>query len=181
VTWTLLPVLVTNREAEAYARWADKALPSEEQWEKAARGEGVSVYPWGDGFDPEKVNSAEFWASETVGKALKMRYGVNSPGLLPVDSLPQGASPFGAVNMSGNALEWTSSWYRPYRGNSRIIGAYGTQYKVLRGGEFCSDRHRIRITNREIGATPNRDLDFVAGFRCAREARATDRDAASGE
>ncbi|HOO72053.1 MAG TPA: SUMF1/EgtB/PvdO family nonheme iron enzyme [Spirochaetota bacterium] len=179
-----LPVLVTYKEALSYARWADKALPLEEQWEKAARGmfaqgdEGAvpRLYPWEGEYNPEKLNAAELWSSEETGKSIKIRYTVNSKTLLPVDSFSDGASPYGVFNMSGNAMEWTSSWYRPYKGNSKINGRYGTQYKVLRGGDYCSNWYKVRVTNREIGGAPNLYQDFVAGFRCVREARVTDRE-----
>jgi formylglycine-generating enzyme required for sulfatase activity len=183
-----LPVLVTYNEAAAYAKWAGKRLPAEEEWEKAARGNGRAdaqsktvnySYPWGRVFKPEFANCAEFWADETTGAHIKMRYGTASRGLLPVASFdPEGASPFGAVNMAGNASEWTSSWYMPYKGNTSKQGKeyrrYGKQYKVVRGGSWYDPRYRIRTTSRDIGGTPSLHTGNLAGFRCIKEPDSTD-------
>lgn len=179
------PVLATYNEALGYARWAGKRLPTEEEWEKAARGMTIAidepsgpsfVYPWGDRFDPEKANTAEFWSSPNTGIGVKRTNSLETRSLVPVDSLPAGASVFGAMNMSGNAMEWTASWYRPYKGNRKINSKYGTQYKVLRGGDYLSDRFKSRSTNREVGGAPTLYSDFVAGFRCVRNALPTDKE-----
>ncbi|MBX3167284.1 MAG: SUMF1/EgtB/PvdO family nonheme iron enzyme [Candidatus Eremiobacteraeota bacterium] len=90
-------VNVSCEEAGEYARWLGKRLPSEEQWEKAARGPDGRLFPWGDEWDGERVNSAE------SGRRF----------LTPVDAFPAGASPYGCLNMAGNVWEWTTTPWEP--------------------------------------------------------------------
>ncbi len=129
---------VTWYEALAYTRWLTEVardagdlpkgevvtLPSEAEWEKAARGEDAREYPWGDEFEPDRCNVEE------------SRIGSTSP----VGSYPTGASPFGVEDMAGNVWEWTRSLYRdyPYRpGDGREgLDAGPDESRVLRGGSF---------------------------------------------
>jgi len=142
-------VWVTWHDAQAYADWAGKRLPTEMQWEKAARGTDGRVYPWGDTFDAAKCNSRES--------------GVK--GTSPVGSYPEGVSPCGAFDMAGNVWEWTADWYQAYRGSLYELGRYGEQYKVLRGGSWFDGNDMMRTTTRK-SFDPNQGFSTI-GFRCA--------------
>lgn len=146
-------------EALAYCRWAGARLPTEAEWERAAGWKAQSrektIYPWGNEWDPSKVNSVE----SALG------------GTTPVGHYcPQAASPVGACDMAGNAWEWMSSMYRPYpyrSGDGREdLEARGT--RALRGGSWLNERDRARVAYR----LPPFPGDFILfdptnGFRCA--------------
>jgi iron(II)-dependent oxidoreductase len=130
---------VTYYEAEAYAKWSGKRLPTEQEWEKAARGDNGQQYPWGEEFDKSLCNTEESGIGATT----------------PVNSYPGGKSPYGCYDMAGNVWEWTASYREE-----------GSNTPVLRGGSWYNDRDSARCANRD-GYDPNY-WNYNVGFRCAR-------------
>ncbi|MBI3605412.1 MAG: formylglycine-generating enzyme family protein [Nitrospirae bacterium] len=142
-------------DASSYCLWRGKRLPTEEEWEKAARGTDGRKWPWGNHFDPKKCNTDDSRLQWT----------------LPVGSLPGGASPYGIMDMCGNLSEWTSSWYEPYPGNSLKRDAFGKQFKVVRGGAWSLPAHPFnRVTHRSYAVKPDKRHRSI-GIRCVRGAQ----------
>lgn len=120
---------VTYYDAEAFCNWAGGHLPTEAQWEKAARwtGSNPRVYPWGDPWDQEKCNN--YSDSNPAGGGL-YKYQTAAVG-----SYPSGASPYGCQDMAGNVWEWVQDWYKSYPNSSSPFDYTGS-YRVLRGGSW---------------------------------------------
>jgi len=149
-------VNVTWAKADEFCAKAGGKLPTEEQWERAARGDDGRVYPWGNEFDPEK---AMFMGSTGVSRlkvgsfALEQTGENLTGGAMPAGSRPQGASPFGALNMAGNVWEWQAGWYDEKK-----------KLRLLKGGSWLTPRPSLRSAARlgDDGARLFNDY----GFRC---------------
>jgi formylglycine-generating enzyme required for sulfatase activity len=146
-------VKVAYSDAEAYCEWMGKRLPTEFEWEKAARGTEGLVYPWGDSMDSTRVN----------GKASGLR------GTTAVGSFSSGASPYGVEDMSGNVWEWTSSPFVAYSGSTYQDPFYSPDLRVTRGGGWFDDPRQLRASNRS--AAPVEAANDDLGFRCAADSR----------
>ena len=139
---------ISFSQAMDYAAKVGKRLPTEAEWEKAARGTDGREYPWGNVFDKQLCNVEE----SSVGKPVRSgRY------LL-------GASPYKCLDMAGNVYEWTSSWYEAYPGNELITKDYGQVYRVLRGGSYLTQRFEARCARRHFDRMDAARKDY--GFRC---------------
>jgi len=143
------PVTHINwHEASAYAAWIGKRLPTEIEWEKPARGTDARSFPWGNNWDANRVVTGRESAAQVATK-------------------PDGASPYGALDMAGNVYEWTQSWYDAYPNAPHKFPEYNETMKVIRGGGY--DFQSIAQTFFRSVAFPRTRSDWI-GFRCAQDA-----------
>lgn len=152
-----LPVrTITWTKAQEFCYGIGKRLPSEAEWEKAARGIDGRVYPWGNEWQPDYLNA-----------------GQNEANLTPGGKYEKGKSPYGVYDMAGNVMEWTADWYQAYPGAEYQSPNYGRKRKVARGGSWGGIGHYViphyfRSAYR-FNFQPDGAYNDV-GFRCVKDA-----------
>lgn len=153
-----LPVTyVTWDDADAYCRWAKKSLPSEAQWEKAARGSQGSEFVWGSEWKAGMGNTgSEAWRD----------------GAAPVGSYPTDKSPYGIFDLAGNVSEWVADWYKAYPQSDYSSKEFGEKQRVARGGAWGGEGHyTLHLFQRgayRVNLDPSQTYEDV-GIRCAKE------------
>jgi len=162
---TLHPVInISWNDADSYCQWAGKRLPTEAEWEKAARGEDGRMFPWG--------NEPAGWMRSNIAHPGSKR-GFKYPPLANVNRYDRSVSPYGVHQMAGNVSEWVADWFDPeYYRRDENRNPTGPRYgvdKVFRGGSWNEDPEVARSAGRNAGAPDRRS--YLTGFRCARDAR----------
>jgi eukaryotic-like serine/threonine-protein kinase len=145
---------VTYGGARSYCEWVGRRLPTEQQWEKTARGASARTFPWGEQPPHGRAN------------CLPGVCGENHPVTAPVAAFGNSASPHGAVQLAGNVWQWVDAWYRGNHDGEASVPVAPRTWRVLRGGSWREHDDALRTTSRHY-LKPGSALHNV-GFRCAR-------------
>jgi formylglycine-generating enzyme required for sulfatase activity len=160
-------------EADRFCRWADKRLPTEAEWEKAARGTDGRRFPWGD-----EQATCDHIVMDIGGD------GCGRESTWPVGSKPMGASPYGVMDMSGNVWEWVADWYaydfyrrgqdvNPFNAvqepDPRLPDRTDDKLKIQRGGSWADQSTFIHRSANRLAYLADTHPDYTSGFRCAKD------------